>query len=295
MQNLNGIIRHGFADVGGTKLHYVEAGWNNERSIVFLHGFPDFWFSWRHQIPFFAGDYHVIAIDQRGCNLSGKPARVSDYSVDFLVLDVKKLADHLGLHKFVLAGHDWGGAVAWEFANRHPNCLDSLIILNCPPVQLLMAEQLKNARQLKSSYYIYLFQVPWLPERVLTLNNANMLARMLSYMIPSITPQELAIYRDGLGQIRTLRSAINYYRCAFRRFLPRLLSGNMESVDIRCPVFVIWGVEDIALQTSLTTRFPKVCSAGYKISYVNAGHFVHQDKPALVNRLIDAYIKNQPS
>ncbi len=294
MKNLEITSRHGFAEVEGIKLHYVEAGWNNARSIILLHGFPDFWYSWRHQVPYLAKDYHVIAVDQRGYNLSGKPRRVSDYSVDLLVNDVKNIAKSLGLTKFTLVGHDWGGAISWEFANQHPKMLTSLIILNCPPIQVLMAENLRNGLQMKSSYYIYLFQIPKLPELVLGKNEGEALARLMVHVNKAITPAELLTYRKGLSTPGTLKSGINYYRCAIRQFFPEFLGGTTKKIEIHVPVLVIWGVKDEALQESLTRSFPALCKRDFTIKRVEAGHFVHQERPLLVNRLIARYLEKYP-
>jgi pimeloyl-ACP methyl ester carboxylesterase len=290
MKGMAGIC-HEFARVNGVRLHYVYASANSPRAIFFLHGFPDFWYSWRYQLPYFAKNYHVIAVDQRGYNFSEKPKRVADYALNLLVQDIKNLADHLGLHKFALVGHDWGGAIAWEFANRFPERLSSLTVLNCPPLQVLMAEQFRDGRQLKSSYYIYLFQLPWLPERMLTRNNCAGLIRTLKALNPSFSAEEIVAYQHAFSIPGSVRAGINYYRCAMRQFLPRYLAGDRQPMEIRVPVHVIWGVRDGALQASLTTQFAPLCKNRYRIDYVNAHHFVHQEKPAVVNTLIDKWLR----
>ncbi|HME54481.1 MAG TPA: alpha/beta hydrolase [Candidatus Lokiarchaeia archaeon] len=286
---MNGVeIHHGFATIGDCKIHFVEAGATNAKVLVLLHGFPDFWYSWRHQIQGLSRDFHVIAIDQRGYNLSDKPLKISDYSIDVLVNDVKQFVKQLGLGKFVLVGHDWGGAIAWEFANRYPELLSGLVVINCPPLKVLFAEQFHNGKQLKSSYYVYLFQLPLLPELMLSRNHAALVAFVLSGpgMNPRITRSEIQAYRKEFGSPGAIRPGINYYRSALRQFLPRYICGSMKQVSIHVSTCVIWGVRDGALQASLTRKFPALCKNGYQIHYIKAGHFVHQEKPGTVNALI---------
>ncbi|MBD3186509.1 alpha/beta fold hydrolase [Candidatus Bathyarchaeota archaeon] len=287
MQDTLGNMRHGFVQIPGVRTHFVEAGWKHEKLAILLHGFPDFWFGWRHQIPFLCKHLHVIAIDQRGYNLTSKPKGVSRYHLDALVSDVKHLVESFGHEKCILVGHDWGGAVSWEFARQHPAMIEKLCVLNCPPVQLLMQEQFKNVHQLLSSYYIYLFQIPILPEFLLSKNGAVLLAKMLSSMIPGITRQEIKIYRKGLSVKGTIRSAINYYRSAFRQQVLAAISGNQSSeISIHVPTSVIWGFGDTALQPNFTLRFRNICKRRCSIHLVDAGHFVHQEKPSVVNDIM---------
>ena len=293
LKDLSKLTREGYFNSGELKLHYIESGWENDRLVLMVHGFPDFWYSWRYQIPKLAEKYHVVAIDQRGYNKSSKPKSVSAYSIDLLAGDILQVPAHFHKSIFSLVGHDWGGAVSWEFANRYPTKLDQLIILNCPPVQVLLREQMRNGKQLKSSYYIYLFQIPWLPEYLLSRANASFIVDNLPKLIKNISKDEMRMYKRGLGSKNTMRSGINYYRCAVRQFLLKGLSGKSGKVEINVPTKVIWGVRDSALQTSLTSHFPKICKIGYHIKYIDAGHFVHQEKPALVNKILLEYLKKQ--
>ena len=150
----------------GVELHCVEYGAGRARQdaplMLFLHGFPEFWYSWRHQMRAFGDDFHVVAPDLRGYNTSEKPAARSAYRLERLVDDVRALITNLGYDTCVLVAHDWGGAIAWQFAHAHPEMLDRLVVMNLPhPVR--MFEGLATAAQLCRSWYIFFFQLPWLP------------------------------------------------------------------------------------------------------------------------------------
>ena len=159
----------GWIELDGVRLHYVAQG--SGPLMLMLHGFPDFWYSWRHQIPEFARDHRVVAVDMRGYNLSDKPPGRSPYSLRRLVADVHGLVDRLGRGRAVLVGHDWGGIVSWAFAYRHPEALRALVVLNAPhPAQVVRV--LTSPLQWLRSSYIAMFQVPWLPEWLLTRDDA---------------------------------------------------------------------------------------------------------------------------
>ncbi|MDJ0789755.1 MAG: alpha/beta fold hydrolase, partial [Myxococcota bacterium] len=145
----------------GINLHYVTQG---EGSLMLmLHGFPEFWYSWRHQIPEFARDYKVVALDLRGYNESDKPKEPEAYKMEELLKDVEGVIRGLGYESCILVGHDWGGAIAWSFAYAYPDLVDKLIVMNLPHPAKFM-EGLKTPQQLVKSWYIFLFQLPWLPE-----------------------------------------------------------------------------------------------------------------------------------
>src|SRR3954449_2631161 len=153
---------HREAVVNGVRLHYVEAGAGP--LVVLLHGFPEFWYSWRHQIPALAAaGFRVVAPDMRGYNRSDKPRGVRAYSGDALTGDVAKLIRACGAERAVVVGHDWGAAVAWQFAMAYPALLERLVIMNAPhPARFLRA--LRTWRQARKSWYMFFFQLPWLPE-----------------------------------------------------------------------------------------------------------------------------------
>jgi pimeloyl-ACP methyl ester carboxylesterase len=157
-------MAHRWVDVGGLRLHCVEAGAGP--LVVLLHGFPEFWYAWRHQIPALAAvGFRVVALDLRGYNTSDKPARVRDYRPRVLAQEVADLIVALSAGSAAVAGHDWGGGLAWLLAMQHPKRVERLVVLNAPhPVRFLKG--LGSPRQLRRSWYVLAFQLPWLPERL---------------------------------------------------------------------------------------------------------------------------------
>ncbi len=156
-------VREGYAELGEVRLHYVEAGPLDGPPVVLLHGFPDFWYSWRHQIPpLAAAGFRAIAPDMRGYNLSSKPADISAYEARRLAGDIRALIRERGLERACVAGHDWGAAVAWVLAMRHPETVERLAILNVPHPRRMLEALRRPGRQLLRSWYMFFFQLPWL-------------------------------------------------------------------------------------------------------------------------------------
>jgi len=162
------VLKHKFAEVNGVRLHYVTSG--KGPLIIFLHGFPEFWYEWKNQLMEFSKDHRAVAPDMRGYNLSGKPEGVDQYQMKYLVEDVRALAEHLGYKKFILVAHDWGGGVAWSFAIAHPEYVEKLVIINCPHPAILARELAQNPAQQKASQYMLLFRSAQ-AEQFLSLNN----------------------------------------------------------------------------------------------------------------------------
>ncbi len=215
---LRGMIEHRTAHLPGVRLHVVEAGAGP--LVVLLHGFPEAWFSWRHQIPALAGaGYRVLAPDMRGYNLSSKPRGVDAYRIKHLVADVADLIRWAGAERATVVGHDWGANVAWHFAMRRGEMLDRLAILNVPhPAR--MAKALTTPAQLLRSSYMFFFQAPGLPEAAFLACDAAALRRVLStnpVREGAFTPEDIERYVAAVKQPGALTGGMNYYRAAFRR------------------------------------------------------------------------------
>jgi pimeloyl-ACP methyl ester carboxylesterase len=231
--------------VNGVKLHYVEQG--KGELILFLHGFPEFWYEWKDLLPEFAKDHHAVAPDMRGYNLSDKPEPVESYRVPVIVEDVHALAVKLKARKFVLVGHDWGGVIAWAFAAAHPEMLDKLVIVNAPHPTVFARELASNPAQQKASAYFNMFNSPQ-AEKFLGQND---FATLQGLMKPWASPADLKEYVDNWG--RGLTGGLNYYRAARLHSPVDGAQGTPselpEMKPIDTPTLVIWGEKDTALLT----------------------------------------------
>ncbi|MBN2027552.1 MAG: alpha/beta hydrolase [Actinobacteria bacterium] len=284
--------KHAYAHVNNIRLHYVTAG--DGPLMVMLHGFPEFWYSWRHQIPAMAESYRVVAPDMRGYNQSEKPVGVSHYRLGALMEDIQGLIHHLGESSAVLVAHDWGGGVAWPFAAYYPQMVDRLIILNCPPPAVLMRHLMGNRAQLRRSYYMFLFQLPLLPEAVMRARDYELIERAFrGWAIDksAFSDHDIAMFKEAAAKPGALTGGINYYRAAFRGFLrsPRL--SESSEAKVRCPTLVIWGEEDKALGKELSDDFHTEVDGPLEIEFIsNCSHWVQQEQPRRVNALIADFL-----
>ncbi len=277
---------HEYINTNGIKLHYVTQG--KGPLMLLLHGFPEFWYSWRHIIPAFAQAFQVVALDLRGYNDSDKPSESSAYVMDELVKDVAGVISGLGHESCILVGHDWGGAIAWNFAYAHPHQVEKLIVLNIPHPAKIMPG-LFTPQQLLRSYYIFLFQLPLLPELLLQAFDYQAIARVIAGTAlnkNAFTPEDIEAYKDAAAKRGALTAMLNYYRNIFS---PHLVSHNWTVLQV--PTLLIWGEEDVALGKELTEG-----TAAYvedlHIKYIpNSGHWVQQEQPGLVIQYIWEFLQ----
>jgi pimeloyl-ACP methyl ester carboxylesterase len=270
-------------DVGEVRLHAVEAG--SGPLVVLLHGFPEFWWSWRHQIPALAAaGFHVVAPDLRGYNLSDRPTRVADYGLRHLTADVAGLIRAMDERKAHVVGHDWGGGIAWEFAMLYPHMLERLAILNAPhPVRLQQAF-LRSFSQLKKSWYMLYFQIPELPERFLAADDFKNLRRSLSLGRSGRVPlEQIQPYVDAARRADGLRGALHYYRAMMRS----LVTGRLPKPEpIDAPVLVLWGEKDPFLGKELAQP-PSSWVKNARVELLpNASHSVQLDESEQVGALL---------
>jgi len=280
-RSLESLITHKFAALSEVRLHYVDAG--EGPMVMLLHGFPEFWYSWRYQIPALVNaGYRVIAPDMRGFNLSDKPRGVRHYSLEAITRDVVELFEYLQQPRGVLAGHDWGGAVAWNMAIRHPEFLSQLIVLNAPhPARFLRA--LQTWRQICKSSYMVAFQLPWLPEAVLRANHFALLRdRLVRDLVhrEQITQRDIDLYVQSWSQRRALSSGLNYYRS------PNTLLSWRSLPPVSVPTLLIWGMADRYLGAELAELNPSLVER-FEVALLPSGsHWIQQDEPERVNQLI---------
>jgi len=287
-----------FADVNGIRLHYVSAGQGSQ--ILFLHGFPEFWAEWEAQLKEFGKDHQAVAVDLRGYNLSSKPPEPEHYHITHLVEDVRALIEYLGRQKVVLVAHDWGGGVAWSFANRYPDLLEKLIIINSPHPAIFARELLKNPAQQKASRYMLLFRSPE-AEKKLSENNFTYLIHALSKWGSKwhMTDELCRLYIEAWSQPGALTGSLNYYRAsplyppsaqADQDRMRKVMNAPHEFVEVNVPTLVIWGEQDEALLTENLVGLDDYVRDLTIERIPDGTHWVIHEQPELVNSLIRRFI-----
>jgi pimeloyl-ACP methyl ester carboxylesterase len=279
--------KHELVEANGIRFHCVTAG--DGPLVLLLHGFPQFWYGWRHQIPALASRFKVVAPDLRGYNDTTKPPRVADYRTGVLAGDVARLVRAFGYEKAHLVGHDWGGGVVWTTALQHPQVVAKLAVLNCPHPALFMKALRSNLRQLGRSWYIFFFQIPAIPELVFRLFPQRIVERTfrgLAIRKETFTDEDLRHFRKALEKPGALTAAINYYRATFRNFTAiRELERAPEVIG--APTLLIWAENDAALGRELTYGMEPLFGGPFRIHYVpECSHWVNEEQPELVNRLL---------
>lgn len=280
-------IEKRFIQVGEIKLHVAFAGPEDGEPVILLHGFPEFWHGWKNQIPALAEQgFRVIAPDQRGYNLSDKPAGVAAYHIDILAQDIIGLMDGLGYEQVNLAGHDWGAAVAWIVAENYPQRLKRLMILNVPhPRVMARAFRTGNLRQLLKSWYMFYFQIPALPEKMLAANDYNAIIRgMLGIGIKgSFKREDFDAYKQAWKQPGALTAMLNWYRAAVR-VAGKAANTSPHAPRITVPTLMLWGEKDGALGKELAPASMELCDQGELIYFPEASHWIQHDEPAAVSQ-----------
>jgi pimeloyl-ACP methyl ester carboxylesterase len=294
------MFTHAYADVNGVRLHYVTVG--TGRLIMFVHGFPEFWYEWKNQLAEFGRDYQAVALDMRGYNLSAKPGDLAQYHMRYLTEDLRALAEHLGHHRFILVGHDWGGAVAWAFAAFYPSYLEKLIIINAPHPNIFARELRDNPAQQRASQYMLMFRSPQ-AEQILSANNyAALVSRVLDNGLKKgyFTEADCQAYIAAWSQPGALTGGLNYYRAARvgpptneaeRARLSALANGT--PIIIKTPTLVIWGEQDQALLTGNLDGLERFVPDLRIRRIPDGSHWVVHEQPELVNRYIHEFISEQ--
>jgi pimeloyl-ACP methyl ester carboxylesterase len=284
-------VRSAYIATNGIRLHVVRDGPPDGPLTILLHGFPEFHYGWRRQLAFLgSAGYRVWAPDQRGYNLSAKPKAIAAYRLDTLGADILGLIDAAGCTQAHLVGHDWGAAVAWWLAATHPDRIKRLVVLNVPHPAVMQQHLRQNPAQLARSWYIFFFQIPWLPEH---------LARFRRWQIPihamqttsragTFTARELRRYRRAWSQPGAFPSMLNWYR-AMVRCPPRLPAMPR----ITPPTLIIWGARDKFLDRAMAQPSIDLCDNGRLVLMEDATHWVQHEKPNEVNRLIEAFLRDR--
>jgi pimeloyl-ACP methyl ester carboxylesterase len=268
---------------GDVGLQAVAAGPHDGPVVVLLHGFPEFWYGWRRQIePLATAGFRVIVPDQRGYNLSSKPSGVSAYALTELVSDVIAIADQLGQNKIFLAGHDWGAAVAWSAALLHPQRIAKLAVLNVPHPSVMRKFLSTRPRQLLRSWYMFFFQLPWLPEAVFSAFHFRIGSQALlrSSRPGTFSVEDLAQYRAAWSQPGALTGMINWYRALFRARV------KFPDKTVHVPTRILWGERDAFLLTEMARESLRYCTNAELFTFANATHWLQHEEPARVSELL---------
>jgi pimeloyl-ACP methyl ester carboxylesterase len=291
---------HHYADVNGVRLHYAAEG--QGPLLMFVHGFPEFWYAWQGQLAEFGRDHFAVAPDMRGYNLSSKPAELDSYAVPLLVEDLVALADHLGHRRFTLVAHDWGGAIAWAVALLHPDRLERLVIVNAPHPAIFQRLLAEHPGQQKASQYMLFFRGAE-AEATLAADNFALLRQMVlgeGQPWGWATEADRTAYLEAWAQPGALTGGLNFYRAArvgppAPGETPRNLAGDLSGWVVKVPTLVIWGEKDTALLPENLDGLDRVVSDLTIRRVANGTHWVAHEQPALVNLHIREFLAARPS
>ena len=283
--------QHQYVETNQIRLHCVTQG--EGELVILLHGFLEFWYSWRHQLPALSRHFKVVVPDLRGYNDSDKPEH--GYDLDTLSKDIKGLIESLGYHRAHVVGHDWGGAIAWHLAQTFPQALDRLAVLNAPHPHHFRQELISNLDQIRRSWYLLALQMPGVPEWLIRQNLGSFVKALFQDQAVrkgAFSRQDTEIYQAALEKQGVLSAAVNYYR----QFLaPQTWFKHWAQapVSIDIPTLVLWGEEDTLLSRTLAQRIEKLVTAPCHLKMVpNCGHWVQQEVPLTVNRELIRFLRH---
>ncbi|XP_049645237.1 epoxide hydrolase 3 [Suncus etruscus] len=274
----------------GLRLHYVSAGQGNGPLMLFLHGFPENWFCWRYQLREFQRRFHVVAVNMRGYGPSDAPQDVDCYTMDVLTADVRDIILGLGYSKCVLVAHDWGALVAWNFSVYFPSFLERMVVVSGAPMPVYQDYTLRHWRQFFRSNYMFLFQLPWLPEKLLSMSDFQILRNTLSHRkkgIPYLNHCELEAFLYHFSQPGGLTGPLNYYRNLFRNV-------PLEPQELAMPTLLLWGEDDPYLEKGLVEAISSRFVPGRLQAHVlpGAGHWIPQSHPQEMHKYMWAFLED---
>ncbi|MDP1630478.1 MAG: alpha/beta hydrolase [Caulobacter sp.] len=287
-------IRTRTLQANGLEFVIDEAGEGDSVALC-LHGFPESRHAWRHQLPLLAKlGWRAVAPDQRGYGDSSRPKGVSAYQVDNLAADAAAMFDALGAKRRLLIAHDWGALVAWVLAMEKLQPLDGLVIMNVPHPAVFQQALRGNRAQLKRSWYVFFFQIPFLPEAVLTARGAEAVGKAFSEMAVDksrFTPADLDHYRSNALKPGAMTAMINWYRANFGGALARWGPGKAPMIET--PTLMVWGEEDSALGLELTEGYGPYVRDFTLNRLPGVSHWVQQEAPEAVNARLEAWMRSR--
>jgi pimeloyl-ACP methyl ester carboxylesterase len=295
MANTGNLLHHEFAKINGIKIHYVTIG--EGPLIVFLHGFPEFWRSWRHQISYFSKKYKVVALDMRGYGETERPVDVGEYRIEKIVRDVTEIIDSLGQKKATIVGHDWGGAVAWVTAMINPSAVEKLIVMNAPHPAIVQRNAFRNYTQMQKSWYMFFFLLDNAPEKVLSRNNFEMLKHMFKISIKRTDrfslSSDIEEYVSSWNKEGGITGGLNYYRANLNKEFWGNLDEGIPFPKIKIPMLQIWAEDDIFLGKELAEETKEFVDAPFSLKFIpHCGHWVQQEAPEEVNQMMEEFLND---
>ncbi|HUO06651.1 MAG TPA: alpha/beta hydrolase [Candidatus Binataceae bacterium] len=281
----------------GLKMRIARAGAGNGPLIIMMHGFPECWYSWRHQLRALSDKFDCVAPEMRGYGETDAPVGTANYTLDKLVGDVADLIEALDQKHAIIVGHDWGGGVAWATALMRPDVVEKLIVMNCPHLARFGQELRRNPRQMLRSWYMLFFQIPGVPEMLLRARNYRGVTdaiRNSAIQKDAFTDADLEYYRDAFKNHYSISAALNYYRANLREgFSSKPDAASPLNRKIDAPTLLIWGEQDFALGKELTYGMEGLFTGPFTIKYIpDSGHWVQNEKPDLVNRYMRDFLES---
>lgn len=268
---------HVTARLDGVTLHVVQAGPKDGPALILLHGFPEFWLEYRAYIdPFVRAGYRVIVPDQRGYNLSDKPAATEDYRLDRLATDIFRLADAMQCGPFALVGHDWGASVAWSMATLRPHSIERMAVINgAHPAVWLRAIKGDPEQRRKSGYGRFL-RVRHLPELLIKAGRYQGLANSINggSSMPALGPEVLAEYHAAWRRKGALTGMLNWYRANLGEEIPLPADQTLST-----PTLILWGDQDQYACSYLAEQSAALCRTAHIVHFPRAGHWVIHEQP----------------
>ncbi len=282
-------LRERYIETNGIKLHVMEAGPQDGPMLLFLHGFPEFWYAWRRQIGYFAEKgYLVVVPDQRGYNLSDKPQGIAAYKIDELAKDIVGLIDAYGRDKILLVGHDWGASVSWWVAMKYPERISKMVILNVPHPKVMAKHMFTNYDQMQKSWYIFYFQLPGAVEQLAQATNYQWALNLITSNAKpgAFSPEDLEKYREAFARPGAFSAMVNWYRASVQT-----KQEQPQSFDVEAPLLFLWGEEDIAMLAQMADESMPYCKNGKLIRMPGVSHWIQHEQAEKVNALIENFIK----
>ncbi|XP_065906177.1 epoxide hydrolase 4-like [Dysidea avara] len=288
---------HKYVTANGIKFHYVANGTEGKPLMLFLHGYPEFWFSWRYQLLEFCRDYYAVAVDLRGYGDTERPPNQKDYHLDKLTQDIAELIPALGYSSCVLVAHDWGGGIAWKVIDSHPELVDHLVMMNSPHHKIF-AKAFSKWGQLMKSWYIFVFQLPYLPEIMMSARDYKMLERVFLSKPMGLINKEgfskevMETFKYTFSKPGACTAALNYYRMVFKT---RARTAHRSNDKIEKPILLIWGDDDGAFLLEMADQHNLVATNLIVKHIPKCSHWVQQDRPDLVNQYMREFLQDDVS